>query len=125
MPLADTAVKLNPVGSIRPFWLPPTTPSTPHSSMRKSSEPSDEIVSTSSRASCLAASMAARMAGMGVARPVAVSLWTVRTALMAPAVSARRAASTAAGSMPRRQSARTTWGTSCSFSAISAQPSLK
>ena len=47
MPFGETAVKLMPVGNISPFWLPPTTQSIFHSSMRKSSEPSDEIVSTS------------------------------------------------------------------------------
>ena len=31
---AETALKLSPAGSIRPFWLPPTVTSTPHSSWR-------------------------------------------------------------------------------------------
>ena len=40
------AVNDIPGGSIRPFCEPPITRSTPHSSMRKSYEASDEIVST-------------------------------------------------------------------------------
>ena len=31
---SETALKLSPAGSIRPFWLPPTVTSTPHSSCR-------------------------------------------------------------------------------------------
>ena len=40
------AVNDIPGGIIRPFCEPPITRSTPHSSMRKSYEASDEIVST-------------------------------------------------------------------------------
>ena len=83
MPFGETPVKLMPVGSIRPFWLPPTTQSIFHSSMRKSSDPSDEIVSTRNSAGCLAASIAARISSSGSIMPVAVSLCTTQTALIA------------------------------------------
>ena len=46
----DIALNDRPGGSMRPFWEPATVTSTPHSSMRKSMEPSDEIVSTISSA---------------------------------------------------------------------------
>ena len=108
MALSDTPVKLMPVGSIRPFWLPPTTQSIFQSSMRNSSEPSEEMVSTRNSAGCLVASIASRIAGSGSIMPVAVSLCTTQTALMACAVSAASARRTSAMSTPRRQSAATT-----------------
>ena len=71
-----------PVGSISPFCEPATTTSTPHSSMRKSNEASEEIVSTRNKAGCLAASIARRSAATGLATPVEVSLCTASTALI-------------------------------------------
>ena len=100
-------MKLSPVGSIKPFWLPPTTQSIFHSSMRKSSEPSDEMVSTRNSAGCFASSIAARISASGSIMPVAVSLCTTHTALIACAVSAASADFTWAGSTPRRQSQAT------------------
>ena len=70
-----------PGGSMRPFCEPPITRSTPHSSMRKSYEASDEIVSTMNSAGCLARSIASRMSGMRLVTPVEVSLCTTMTAL--------------------------------------------
>jgi hypothetical protein len=67
-------------------------------------EPSDEIVSTSSRAGCLALSIARRTSGMRVVTPVAVSLCTTHTALMAWDLSAASRASISAASAPWRQS---------------------
>src|SRR5271157_2991947 len=103
MPLSLTAVKLKPVGSISPFWLPPTTPSIRQSSMRNSIEPSEEIVSVSSSAGCFASSSAARISGSGKVTPVPVSLCTTHSALIAWRVSSRSARATASISTPRRQ----------------------
>ena len=69
-----------PGGSIRPFWLPQTATSTPHSSNRKSMLPSPLIVSTTRSAGCRAASIAARTAARSDVTPVDVSLWTTVTA---------------------------------------------
>ena len=78
--------------------------STPQPSMSNGMVPSDAMVSTASSARWPAASMALRMAGMSLTTPEAVSTCTVRTALIAPDLSARRRASSAAGSTARRQS---------------------
>ena len=56
--LASAARVETPGGSISPFWLPPTAASTPHSSMRKSTEPREEMVSTSKSAGWPVASSA-------------------------------------------------------------------
>jgi len=56
------------------------------------------MVSTSSRAGCLAPSMARRTAEMLLTTPVEVSLWTMHTALMTWPVSSFRRFSIAAGS---------------------------
>ena len=79
----ETALKDNPGGSIRPFCEPATVTSTPHSSMRKSIDASDEIVSTSSNAGCPARSIALRTSPIRLATPVEVSLCTTQTALIA------------------------------------------
>ena len=89
--------------------------------MRKSSEPSEEMVSAISSAGWPAASIAARTSGTGIIMPVAVSLWTTQTALMAWPVSAASAAFTAAMSTPRRQSAATVRTSMPRSSAILAQ----
>ena len=120
--LSETAVNENPVGSISPFWLPPTAASMPQSSKRNSSEPSEEIVSTSSSAPDPAASIAARTSGMLIAMPVAVSLWTHSTPLASG--EAFSAAVMAAYSTPRRQSAATVIGRKPNLTAIALQPSL-
>ncbi len=125
MPLGDTAVKLRPVGSISPFWLPPTTVSIFHSSMRKSSEPSEEMVSTSSSAGCFVSSIAARTSGIGMNMPVAVSLCTTHTALISCAVSSASAAFTPAMSTPWRQSQATVRTSTFSAFAIFAHSSEK
>jgi hypothetical protein len=118
-------VKLRPVGSISPFWLPPTTVSIFHSSMRKSSEPSDEMVSTSSSAGWPVASIAARTSGIGMNIPVAVSLCTTHTALIVCAESSASAPFTAAMSTPCRQSAATIRTSTFSARAIFAHSSEK
>ena len=56
--------------------------STPHSSCRYSTDPSDEIVSTISKAGCPALSIAARISGIWLAHPVDVSFATMVTALI-------------------------------------------
>ena len=93
--------------------------------MRKSSEPSDEIVSTRNSAGCFAPSIAARTSGSGMNMPVAVSLCTTHTALMTWAVSSVSAAFTAAMSTPWRQSAATARTSSLSALAIFAHSSEK
>ncbi len=121
--LADTAVNEKPVGSISPFWLPPTAASMPQSSNRNSSEPSDEMVSTSSSASDPAASIASRTDGMSSAMPVDVSLCTHSTPRAAGC--AFSAAVIAPYSTPRRHPRwpRAT-GRRPNFSAMADQPSL-
>ena len=99
---------------------PPTVTSTPHSSCLYSIEPSDEIVSTSSRAGCLAASIALRTSLICDTQPVEVSLWTTQTALIACALSSRSRASIGSGSAPVRQSDRDELRLRPSFSAIAS-----
>src|SRR5689334_3842969 len=123
--LADTALKERPGGSISPFCEPPTVTSTPHSSWRYSIEASDEIVSTISRAGCLAASMALRTAAMLETQPVEVSLWTTQTALIACALSALSRASIWPASAPRRQSLAMNSGWSPSLVAMFFQSVAK
>ena len=95
----------------------------PHSSKRNSIEPSEEIVSTSKRASDPAASMAARTEGMSNAMPVEVSLWTHSTPLAAGCC--RSAWVIASYSTPRRQSGpATTTGFRPNLTAVADQPSL-
>ena len=65
-----------PVGSIRPFWLPPTVTSMPQASILYSIDASEEMVSESSSAGCLVSSSARRISASGSTMPVAVSLWT-------------------------------------------------
>src|SRR3569833_4174378 len=78
----DSALKLMPGGSIKPFCEPETVTSTPHSSCLYSAEARPEIEATSSSAGCLAAAIARRTARMLLVAPVEVSLWTTHTALM-------------------------------------------
>ena len=96
-----TALNDRPGGSISPFWLPATTTSTPHASMRMSIEASDEIVSTISSASVPAASIAPRTSSMRLAQPVEVSFCTTQTALTSGFSAS--AAPSACGSTPLRQ----------------------
>jgi hypothetical protein len=80
--LSLTALNDRPGGSIKPFCEPATVTSTPHSSCRKSIEPSEEIVSTINSAGCRARSIAWRAASTGETQPVEVSLCTMQTALI-------------------------------------------
>ncbi|MCY1384608.1 hypothetical protein D9M69_728880 [compost metagenome] len=91
--LGERALKLMPGGSIRPFCDPLIETSTPHLSWQYSALARPEMVSTSSRAGCLAASMALRTAAMLLVTPVEVSLCTTHTALMLWPVSAFRRSS--------------------------------
>src|SRR5579862_3180003 len=77
-----TALKPRPGGSISPFCDPAMATSTPHSSWRKSMEPSDEMVSTMNSAGCLARSIALRIEGIELVTALDVSLCTTMTALI-------------------------------------------
>ena len=101
--LTDTALKLMPGGSIRPFCEPLMLTSTPHSSCLYSAEARPEMVSTSSSAGCFAASMALRTAAMLLVTPVEVSLCTTQTALMLCCVSALSRSSIRSARTPWRQ----------------------
>ena len=90
--------------------------------MSKGMQPSEATQSTISRAGCLAASMALRMAGMSLTTPEAVSICTTSTALMAWPLSRFRRSSTAAGSTARRQSPFSTSTSTPIILAISPQP---
>src|SRR5437870_12276863 len=68
------ALKPSPGGNNSPFCEQPMVTSTPHSSWRKSMEPSEEMVSTSSKAGCRARSMALRASRTRLVMPVEVSL---------------------------------------------------
>ena len=85
--LSLTATMARPVGSMKPLRAE-TQASTPHSSIRKSIEASEDTASTNSSAGCLAASRARRTPAMSDVTPVAVSLWQASTALMRWRVSA-------------------------------------
>ena len=80
--LALIALKLRPGGSIRPFCDPASVTSRPHSSCRRSIDPSDDTASTSSSAGCRARSIARRISGSRLVTPVEVSLWTTSSALI-------------------------------------------
>ena len=99
--------------------------STPQPSMSKGMQPSEATQSTISRAGCLAASMALRMAGMSLTTPEAVSICTTSTALMVWPLSRFRRSSSAAGSTARRQSPFSTSTSTPIILAISPQPSAK
>jgi len=71
-----------PGGRVIPFWEHQMVTSTPHSSWLYSTDPSDEIMSTISKAGCRASSIAARISGIWLAHPVDVSFWTMVTALI-------------------------------------------
>ena len=60
-----TPVIAMPVGIIRPFWLPAMVTSMPQASILYSMLPSEEIVSESSSAGCLAWSIARRTSASG------------------------------------------------------------
>ena len=77
------ATKASPGGVIRPFCEPDMATSTPQPSMSNGMQPSEATQSTISRAGCLAASMALRIAGMSLTTPEAVSICTTSTALIA------------------------------------------
>ena len=99
----ESALKLMPGGSIRPFCEPLTVTSTPHSSWRKSALARPEMLSTIKRAGWPAASMAWRTAAMSEVTPVEVSLCTTHTALIFFSVSWRSRASISSACTPRRQ----------------------
>ncbi len=101
-----------------PFCEHQIVTSTPHSSWRYSTDPSDEIVSTSSKAGWLALSIAARISGIWLAHPVEVSLWTTVTALTACPGSAASLSWTWPAWTPWRQSPGTTSTSRPSFLAI-------
>jgi hypothetical protein len=90
-------------GSMKPFWLPVTAQSTPHSSMRKSIEAIELTPSTMRSAGWPVASRARRTAAMSEVTPVAVSLWVTRTALMLWPRSSASAASKASAGAPSPQ----------------------
>ena len=98
-----------PVGSMKPFWLPVTATSTPHSSMRKSMQAIELTPSTRSSAGCFAASIALRTAATSERTPVAVSLWVTRTALISWSLSASSAAWNSAAGAPAPQGALSCW----------------
>ena len=101
--LSETALKLRPGGSIRPFCEPDTVTSTPQRRARR--RPSQRRnVSTMSSAGCFARSIALRTSAMRLVAPVEVSLCTTITALMVCACRRRALPRSAAGSAPRRQS---------------------
>src|SRR5690242_13393129 len=110
---------------MRPFCEPPTVTSTPQSSCRYGIEPSEEMVSTISRAWCPARSISARISGTRLATPVDVSLWTTRTALTTAPVSAASRRPIASGSAPCRQSPGITSGRSPSRPASWAHSAAK
>src|SRR3990172_4248282 len=70
-----TARMPRPVGSMKPFCEPDTQQSTPHSSMRKSMQPTELTPSTKRSAGCLASFSALRTPATSLVTPVAVSLW--------------------------------------------------
>ncbi len=115
---SETPVSPMPGGSISPFCEPDTVTSTPHSSMRKSTEARPETVSTRNSAGCRAASIAFLMSAMLDVTPVDVSLWTTQTALISCFLSSRSRASMAAGSAALRQSDSMNSALSPSFVAI-------
>ena len=116
-----TPVNDMPVGSIRPFWLPPTVTSMPQASILYSIDASEEMVSESSSAGCLVSSSARRMSEMGRTMPVAVSLWTQSTALISCALSLASRSASLAMSAPLRQSAAKVSTLMPRLVAISAQ----
>jgi hypothetical protein len=93
--------------------------------MSKGMHPSEATASTISRAGCLAASMALRMAGMSFTTPEAVSICTTRIALIWCLLSRFSRSSTAAGSTARRQVPFSTSTSMPIIFAISPQPSAK
>ena len=97
------ALKLRPGGNIKPFCDPASVTSSPHSSWRRSIDPSDDTASTSNSAGCAAASIACRMAGRRLVTPVDVSLWTTSTARIRCSRSRASRSPRSAGSTPRRQ----------------------
>ena len=78
-------------------------------------------MSDSSRAGCLASSMARRISATGSTMPVAVSLWTVSTALISCALSLARRSASLVMSAPLRQSAAKVSTLMPRLTAISAQ----
>ena len=104
-----TPTMARPVGSMKPFWLPVTATSTPHSSMRKSIEAIELTPSTRRSAGCFAASIARRTAATSERTPVAVSLWVTRTALISWSLSASSAAWNSAAGAPAPQGALSCW----------------
>ena len=117
----DAHTSARPGGSMRPFWLPVSATSTPHSSNRKSMLPSELTVSTMSSASLRFASIASRTARTSLRTPVEVSLCTTRTARC----SGRRCSATAdAGTLrPQRSGTRST--AKPRLRAAAAKPALK
>ena len=85
---------------MKPFCEPDTITSTPHLSMWKGSEATEDTPSTNSSAGCFAASIALRTAPMSEVTPVAVSLCVARTALISWCLSAFSVASISSGSLP-------------------------
>src|SRR5947199_8040548 len=111
------ALNPRPGGNKSPFCEQPMVTSTPHSSWRKSIDPSDEIVSTSSKAGWPVRSIALRTSRTRVVTPVEVSLCTTHTALILCSRSLLSSVSTTCGSTPRRQSSCATCTSRPSFEA--------
>ena len=83
------------------------------------------MTSTSSSASCPAASIAARTSATRLVTPVEVSLWTTITARISAPPSAASSSPTRSGSTPWRQSPSTQTTSSPSRSAIARQSVAK
>ena len=88
--LSEKKTKAMPGGVIKPFWQAETIISTPQSSILNSSQPRLAMQSTINNALWPLASMAPRRAEISLRTEVDVSTCTAITALIRPAVSARR-----------------------------------
>ncbi len=95
--LSLAATKARPGGVIRPFCEADMATSMPHSSMAKGMQAREATPSTMNRAGWPAASMARRTALTSLTTPEAVSICTIRIALMEWVVSRRSRSSTLAG----------------------------
>jgi len=111
-----------PGGVISPFWLAPTSTSTPQSSIRNSSQASEAMLSTASSAGCPVASIAARTASMSFFAVEAVSTWVISTARIAWALSASSAAAIRAGSACAERPKSSISTSTPMRRALSAQP---
>jgi hypothetical protein len=93
------ATKARPGWTINPFCDAPIATSAPSASIANGAAASEATTSTTKSAGWPAASIARRIAARSEVVPLAVSVWTTKTAPIACARSSRSAASTAAGSI--------------------------